>query len=489
MQELKHRDHALHVRLYERPIPVNDAAMLVRSAGARTLLALAILAGIASLSGNVTMFYLFGFGALVTILLAVGTTALPLAVGHLAYEKIIASHKTLQIALIAGVAALCFVGIMQLGPARRIAVDKAAAHETTTSYVDGAAPDTTVADEAKKAQPETESEARATLGSAMFTMLVAADLLLGLLAGLLGRLRSDEDYVAWRQLRKIRKQLPVLEKMISEWIASIEIAKVRCMAGILRAESVLRRRNPPYYKALAALTLGAFLLLGPRLLAAQTVERYEGVLIDTSGSISRGGTTSDLFREYLLSTRKLLLTEPPSSRVWVSVISTDSFGGVHEILKGWTPEAHGVFTDDLMRARRQLAASFEEKSSGMAPVAAGTDIIGGLWHMKALFESDQKSDASHSAEKTIWIFSDMMNETPSLLMPALLGTGPERMLERTKTNGLVVPLKGYTIHVQGASTNGLSPQVWLTIKQFWEMYFEAAGAQLASYSPECNAER
>ena len=173
----------------------------------------------------------------------------------------------------------------------------------------------------------------------------------------------------------------------------------------------------------------------------------------------------------------------------MSVISTDSFGGVHEILKGWTPEARGVFNDDLTRARYQLAASFERKSSGMAPVAAGTDIIGGLWHIKALFESDQKPGDSRLVAKTFWIFSDMMNETPSFPMPALLGTGPERMLERVKADGLLVPLDGYTIHIQGASPSGLSPQAWHTIKRFWEMYFAAAGAELVSYSPECNAER
>jgi hypothetical protein len=185
----------------------------------------------------------------------------------------------------------------------------------------------------------------------------------------------------------------------------------------------------------------------------------------------------------------LLLTAPASSRVWVSVISTDSFGGVHEVLKGWTPEAHGVFTDDLTRARRQLAASFEEKSSGMAPVAAGTDIIGGLWHMKALFESEPNDDASSGATRTIWIFSDMMNETGNFPMPALFGIGPQRMLERAKADGLLVPLNGYTIYIQGASLSGLSPQTWLTIKRFWEMFFAVAGARLVEYSPECDIAR
>lgn len=58
-----------------------------------------------------------------------------------------------------------------------------------------------------------------------------------------------------------------------------------------------------------------------------------------------------------------------------------------------------------------------------------------------------------------------------------------------KQNGLLVPLKGYKIHVVGASTRGSSPQAWNTVKKFWELYFRAARADLVSYSAECDVER
>ena len=220
---------------------------------------------------------------------------------------------------------------------------------------------------------------------------------------------------------------------------------------------------------------------------AQNVERYEGILIDTSGSISRSGATNELFHEYLMAAQKLLLTEPANSRVWVSTISTNSFGGAHEILKGWTPDSRGIFTDDLNRARRELASSFEMKSTRMAPVASGTDIFGGLWRLKAVFESDPQADPSHPLPKTIWIVSDMMNETKEFPMPRLIEMGPERMLEQAKANGLIVPLSGYKIYVYGASPAGLMPQTWTAIKEFWSRYFAAAGAELVVYSAECTA--
>jgi hypothetical protein len=221
---------------------------------------------------------------------------------------------------------------------------------------------------------------------------------------------------------------------------------------------------------------------------AQKVDRYEGILIDTSGSISRG-VTNGLFREYLTSTRKLLLTEPANSRVWVASISTDSFGGIREIVKGWTPDVHGIFTDDLNRARRELVSEFEVKSSGMAPVASGTDIFGGLWHLKAIFESIPKTNTSHQVSKTIWILSDMLNETKTFSMPALIEMGSERMLELATANGLIVPLNGYKVYVVGAAPSGLTPEAWFRVKDFWTRYFTAAGAEVVAYSAECTFQR
>jgi hypothetical protein len=489
--EIEHNKHhglALHAQLYDRPIPVNDAAMLTHSLTSRTLLVLTVLAAIACFAGNTTTFYLFGFGPLLTLLMAAGTTALPLVVGHLAYERILAGHKGLQAAVIVVAVALCFGGLFQLAEARRDMVDKAAATPPASSYVDGTPADTPT-DQEPSPQEGSESKVRQTLGGAILMIMIAADLALGFLVGQLTRMHTNEDYAAWRKLKKIGEVVRALEMRVSELVASIEIAKKRCMAGILRAQSGRNKRRIPYHKILTTFIFILFVLLSARRSLAQTIERYEGILIDTSGSISKGGTTNDLFHEYLISTKKLLMTEPANSRVWVSSISRDSFGGVREVVKGWTPDARGVFTDDLNRARRQLASSFEVKSSGMSPVASGTDIFGGLWHFKTLFEPVPKSDASRAFPKTIWIFSDMMNETQDFPMPTLIAIGPGQMLERAKANGLLVPLNGYKIYISGASPSGLTPQAWIAIKRFWTMYFIAAGAELMSYSAECDLQR
>jgi hypothetical protein len=105
-----------------------------------------------------------------------------------------------------------------------------------------------------------------------------------------------------------------------------------------------------------------------------------------------------------------------------------------------------------------------------------------------LLESGSKS-SSDAVSKTIWIFSDMMNESANFNMPALLPAGPEKTVERAKANSLMVPLAGYRVYVVGASPAGLSPQTWNALRTFWTLYFREAGAELVSYSAECSVER
>jgi hypothetical protein len=481
--ENSNRHLALHDHLYDRPAPINDAAMLVRGRTIVILSSLAVLAALASVAGNMITFLLLGFGVLITLISAVGMTALPLIVGHLAYEWIMASSRWLQALVAIAAVVLCFVGIVRVGQARGDMLDKvASAAPVANSYVDG---DETNPESVQAPNPHdaSESKIRRTTGQGLLLIVIAVELALSFMVGRIVWMQSEEDYTAWRELKKLGELLISLEEQLSIRMASLEVAKKRCLAGILRAKNMLNKRQSPYHKRAAMLVLTA-------LFACRAWgQNMEGILIDTSGSISRGGTTNKLFHEYLIAAKKLLFTEPANTRVWVSSISTDSFGGPPEILKGWTPDARGVFTDDLNRARHQLASAFESKSTGMAPVARGTDIFGGLWRMKALFESGPKPDTSRSMTKTIWIFSDMMNETKEFPMPELLDKGPERMLERARVNGLLVPLNGYRIYVYGASSNSLTPQVWIRMRSFWAMYFSAASADLVAYSSDSDVLR
>ncbi len=485
IEQMKNRWQSLWSHLYDRHTPASDAAILSLRIGAGIFAALILVSAAASVAGHVTTFYLSGAGAALSLLIGVPLTGLALASGYQLFDKILRRQWTLEAIVVLAASLLASWGFFQMAQTRGSLVEKLTTSTATHSFVD----DNTEGDDPEEAAPSGDSgEARikTLMGSAMVKIMLAADIFLGLFFGLFVRIWMNQDFVAWHDMKKTTRSLGALEERCNEHWASIEIAKKLCTKGILRAKHVQRKKCVPYHKVLPILLVMLFLALAP--VFAQTVNRHEGILIDVSGSIGKGGTNGDLFREYLFSAKKLLLTEPPNSRVWVSLVTTESFGSVRSLVKGWTPDAHGVFTDDLNRARHQLAANFEAKSAGLTPTAAGTDIIGGLWQMKALLESGSRGD-SDGVSKTIWIFSDMMNESASFNMPALLPSGPERMIERAKANGLLVPLAKYRVYVVGASPAGLSPQIWNAIKTFWTLYFREAGAELVSYSAECGAER
>jgi hypothetical protein len=461
--------------------------MLSHSRKIRILIVFALLTAIACLVGNMTTFYLWGVGFVATFLLAVGLTALPLAMGHLAYEWIISTRRWIQFLVVLVAVGLTGAGILMVGQARRDMIDRSLSKPSVTSYVDETDADGNQPAHRQNTQESSKAGIRHTLGEGILLITFAAELALAFLVGLLVCLHTDDDHAAWTKHKRLTEQRISAEEKLLQLVTLPEIVKKCCLAGIMRAQNDRPRRHPPYHRALTILVV--IVLIAAHPVSAQNMERYEGILIDTSGSISHGGRANELFHEYLTAVRKLLLTQPPNSRVWVASIATDSFGRNREVLRGWTPEARGVFVDDLNRARGQLASTFEVRSSGMAPIASGTDLFGALWRLKTLFESDAKASTTHSGPKVTWIFSDMMNETKEFPMPELINLGPQEMLNRAKSGGLMVPLDGYVIYVYGASTSGLTPQAWTTVKEFWVKYFTAAGADLVVYSAECDVRR
>ena len=485
IQQSKARAHALFSHLYDRHEPVSDAKMLGLAITACILIVMILVAAVASGGGHTMTFYLFGSGLPVSLLLGATLTGIATSSGYQAYEKILVHHKAAEGIIALAACALCFWGLFQMAQARGTMVEKLATLASAKSFVDDNVAEDDSA-EPLRTDESAEQRVRGLLGSAMVKIMLAADFILGILVGLFVKIRTNHDFVSWQEMKRTAKNLRSLEQRSIELLSSIEIAKKRCMAGILRAKHVQRKKCVPYHQALPFVLI--VLSLASSHVLAQTINHHEGILIDVSGSIGKGGGNDELFREYLFWVKKLLLTEPPNSRVWVSVITTESFGSVRSLVKGWTPDAQGVFTDDLDHARRQLAANFEAKSAGLTPTAAGTDIIGGLWQLKALLESGSMS-TSNTVSKTIWIFSDMMNESANFNMPALLPAGPEKMIEQVKANDLIVPLAGYRIYVIGASPAGLRPKAWSVLRTFWTLYFRKAGADLVSYSAECATQR
>jgi hypothetical protein len=481
--DAKHKHAALRASIYERPIPLSDAKMLSLQRHIVVTCVFATLAVLGCLQANVAMFMLVGAG-LGSLFLALGLTIFPVVAGHLAFELILSRSKRIIKLVALSIVLLIGAGFVKIGIGRRDLTSRALTAQAPSSYVEDDQEDIAGTNHEPGPEQNAESSTKNALSDGAFFLIIATELAAGVFIGQIVHWVTGEDYFVWKNVNKLAELIATLEKKTLELTSLPELAKKYCMAGILRAESSRPKPRPPYFRALSLLLVGVLILGLPGW--AQTIEHYQGILIDSSASISRAGNTSQLFDRYLLATKDLLLREPPNSHVWISTISTDSFGGSQVILKGWTPESHGVFADDLNRSRRQLASAFEAKSSAMSPVASGTDILGALWRFKALAESHE--DGRTASTKDLWIFSDMMHETKEFSMPELLTLGSRQMLQKAGAERLLVPLKGYTVHVCGASTSGMSPREWRAVQEFWKAYFAAAGAELNTYStePECN---
>ena len=477
----KYQRSSLHHALYERPNPIDDRQMLAYRRKLRILLVMTVLSALGCLTGNIATFALLGLGLLIAIFCGLGLSALAVVVGHLFHEWVISRSCWLKVGIAFAITVLFFSGLFIFTQARSAMMDRVASTHPQNSYVDGE--DEANASVDPPTHASSDSEIRRTMGEGMLLMMLAADLALAFLIGWLIEMYTDRDFISWTTLQELTNRIAELEEQIVRTRASSEINRKRCLAGILRAHNDIARHHPPYHRGLTLLLTVVFLFA--HRVWAQGVH-YEAILLDMSGSISRGDSTNELFRQYLVATKKLLLTEPPNSRIWVLAISSDSFGGTHEVLKGWTPEAHGLFTDDLDSARRELSARFEAKLRGSSPVAPRTDIFGALWRVKTLFESDKA--ARLSEWKEIWIFSDMMNDTKNVPMPKLVEFGQQQVLKRANAQG-VVQLKSYKLHACGVSTDRMSPKEWTAVKEFWTAYFNAAGAILIAYSADVDCQR
>lgn len=483
VNELRARAQALAAQLYQRHHPVSDTRMIALGPLCVLLLIGFVVAFLASATGHTLTFQLLGWNLSASIAVGLAITAIATVIGYLLHMKVLVAHRFLEVTLIVISSTLMLWALIDLAQARGAMAGTLNSTRPVASFVDDAPGQTTAADSASEDKKQvSETSVSDLFSNAAIKLAITADIAVGLLLGLLMSIRASDDFAGWRKLRSEKRQIATQEHLYNELVAILEMAKKRCAAGIVRAAHFENPNHPPYL-----IPVLLFMLLGAANVFAQdNIKRGEVILLDVSGSMSHKAETQNVFNELLQGVKQLLRTEPPDSRTWTFVISTDSFGSVQSLVRGWTPSAHGIFTDQLEQARRQLVTSFESKAAGLRPTASGTDIFGALARAKAALESDP--DAAHHV-KEIFVFTDGVNETSGFNMPALIPTGVANMMQLARTNRLIVPLAGVRVYVFGASTANLNPEAWNTIKNFWVAYFRDAGADVAAYSSEASVFR
>lgn len=99
----------------------------------------------------------------------------------------------------------------------------------------------------------------------------------------------------------------------------------------------------------------------------------------------------------------------------------------------------------------------------------GTDVLSTLHDLSAVIRGYPKH------QPVVYIFSDMLQSTPGIEMEGLRKMPGRSWIRRAEQSGKLPGLDGACVVVIGARTDTNAGQ---RVKEFWEAYFEAAGAKL-----------
>ena len=80
------------------------------------------------------------------------------------------------------------------------------------------------------------------------------------------------------------------------------------------------------------------------------------------------------------------------------------------------------------------------------------------------------------------MLSDMRQETPELNLAPAKTTSLQPELDAVRRQRLIPDLKRVDVYVLGADNAGRDIGYWQTLRDFWQAYFQATGANLRSYS-------
>lgn len=89
-----------------------------------------------------------------------------------------------------------------------------------------------------------------------------------------------------------------------------------------------------------------------------------------------------------------------------------------------------------------------------------------------------KAAQLHGQKTTLLVVSDMMNYTPELRMTGLSSIPDENWVAARKAKGLIPNLQGVCVSVSGADVSSVRG---IAVRNFWQSYFNATGA---NFSPE-----
>jgi hypothetical protein len=230
----------------------------------------------------------------------------------------------------------------------------------------------------------------------------------------------------------------------------------------------------------ASKVLGLFLCLflssAGRTFGQQKLNLVIAVDLTASEKV-KGHDGKSQFDRNVRSVAEILGSVPTGSTVTVIGITENSFGEPFIMLSATISNVPGYFGERLALARRQLVSAWQKRSMQIEPSAKNTDILGAALLASELFRNSQ------GAKKLLIVYSDMRNTTDGVNFEKAQNINSQVMLAALSRQGLLPELRGVTVKVFGVDASTVRITQWNRIKQFWEVYLTAAGANIAEYSP------
>jgi len=165
----------------------------------------------------------------------------------------------------------------------------------------------------------------------------------------------------------------------------------------------------------------------------------------------------------------------PGDYLQVLGITEDSFSRPYSILECNISKNKGALGE--VTAREKIALAKKWNQLDLKATAKATDLFGAI-HLAAL------SFSSIAKDRHLIIYSDMRQCAHSIDIERPKIVDADAVLKRVEQLGLIPQLKAVKVSCLGVHSAGKSPAYWLSLKKFWEGYFQKAQANLITFSME-----
>ncbi len=211
-----------------------------------------------------------------------------------------------------------------------------------------------------------------------------------------------------------------------------------------------------------------------------TANNRASVVIALDFSQSVGGKVYDGktdFEKNVEAACQLLAQLPPATQITVLAITDRSFSQPLILLRRELPRDKGPlqFLDRIAVAKTQAASELRRITLSSQHSIPQTDIFGALALAADILNQSP-------GRKVLILFSDMRQSTPELDFERTKTIPHVQVLTTVTKRGMLAHLQGVEVHALGVDGAGKSFDYWNSLHDFWEAYFQKAGANLKRYS-------